>query len=359
MRAAVVGEDLTIGLRRVPKPACGPSDVRVAVEACGLCGSDLHAQRRRSWPPGLIPGHEIAGRIEAIGAKAQVEARARGLTVGDRVVVEPLRTCGRCAACAAGQDSVCPDLAITGVHRPGGFAEFVVAEPHRVYRLDGEWPASVATLVEPLAVALHAIARAALVEGERVLVIGGGTLGLLCAFAAHRTGAQVTLRARHPHQAALALALGAVRTEDARPPDARSEAVQEVAGEYAVVFETVGGRGDTLGDACRAAAPRGRVVVLGLLDRDPRFEPMVALAKELSLLWSNCYQTGVAGDPDFAHAIRLLSSHLALLAPLVSDELDLAQIDRAFARAADKHEGVTKLVVVASALSRPPRGSGE
>ena len=122
MHAAVVGDDLSIGLRTAPLPECGPGAIRVAVDACGLCGSDLHFHHARSWPAGLIPGHEITGRIDAIGDRPPPLVEERGLRVGQRVVVEPLESCGHCEFCSAGRDSICPALTLAGVSRPGGFA---------------------------------------------------------------------------------------------------------------------------------------------------------------------------------------------------------------------------------------------
>ena len=146
MRAAVVGNDRRIGLQQVPVPACGPGMIRVAVDACGLCGSDLHFHHAKSWSPGLIPGHEITGRIEAIGEGPPPLVAERGLEIGRRVVVEPLVSCGTCEFCAAGRDSICPTLALAGVSRPGGFAESVVLPALRIHPVADDLDPKVAAL---------------------------------------------------------------------------------------------------------------------------------------------------------------------------------------------------------------------
>ena len=181
MRAAVVDDAGRIGITTLPRPACPTGHVRVRVEACGVCGSDLHAARRGDWRPGLVPGHEIAGRIEALGEGVDVGGSGLPLSRETPVVVEPLATCGDCPDCRAGHDSVCASLVIRGVHAPGGFAESIVVPAARVHPIAPQLEPGVATLIEPLAVALHALDRASGVAGERVLVIGAGAIGLLSA----------------------------------------------------------------------------------------------------------------------------------------------------------------------------------
>lgn len=346
MRAAVVTDTREIAARRVPIGECGPRDLRIRVEACGVCGSDLHAQRRKSWPPDLIPGHEIAGRVDAIGAEVAEQAAERGLSLGARVVVEPLATCGVCIDCRAGRDSICPSLRIAGVHRPGGFAELVDAQPARVHLVDPTLSPVVATLIEPLAVALHALDRASgVAAGERLLVLGGGTIGLLCAFAARRAGArEVVVRARHDHQRALAELLGATATSDA----GRTIEDEGLASRFEVVIETVGGSSRTLLDAGLAARPAGRIVVLGLFDESPALDPGIALEKELTLAWSNCYGAGRAGDSDFARAARLVRDHREILDRLVTSRRKLSDIADAFERAGSQRDGEVKVVVLVS-----------
>ncbi|MCP4907554.1 MAG: alcohol dehydrogenase catalytic domain-containing protein [bacterium] len=345
MRAAVVGEDGSISSASVPIPVCGPHEVLLRVDACGLCGSDLHARRGGRWARGLIPGHEIAGRIESLGESVGKGGDGQALTSGLAVVVEPLESCSRCRACQAGRDSICPDLRIAGVHRPGGFAEFVVVPAKRVFAVDPSIDPAIATLVEPLAVALHALDRAEFRSGERVLVLGGGTIGLLCAFAARTSGAsEVVIRARYAHQRQLALDLGMARPHDA----ALSISQDGLESRFDLVIETVGGSNETLIEACQAANPGARVVVLGIFDRDPPFDPSLALQKEIGLSWGNCYQTGTMGDPDFARAARGLAEHRDSLGPLVTHRATLEGVDEAFDLAGNKAKGVGKLVVLVS-----------
>ena len=348
MRAAVVDADGRIKAGVAPDPEVGPGEVRIEIEACGLCGSDLHTYHDRSWAPGMIPGHEIAGHIESIGPGARDILRARGLEVDARVVVEPLVTCRVCFACEAGREPICPDLEIAGVHDSGGFAEYITVPADRVYPVPADVPTVAAALCEPLAVALHALDRADLQAGERVLVLGGGAIGILCAFTALRAGAgEVVVRARYDHQQARARDIAGATAYDTET----SIRDQGLESRFDLVLETVGGSSETLREGVRGIRPGGRIVILGLFDRNPPLDPLGALVKEATLLWSSVYSTqrcnGEPGPGDFERAVQILDEAWDVLRHLVTHQFPLQDIENAFASAANKHEGVGKLVVLA------------
>src|SRR5512139_2005980 len=117
MRAACIRGRDQVEVARVPVPEPGPGEVRVAVEACGICGSDLHLFHAGFFAPGSVPGHESAGRVDALGDGVH------GIATGTRVAVEPMRGCGRCAECRRGLYSICREARLHGVHLPGGLAE--------------------------------------------------------------------------------------------------------------------------------------------------------------------------------------------------------------------------------------------
>lgn len=348
MRAAVVDDDRTIRVREISRPECGPGEIRVRVDACGLCGSDLHFFHARSWDPGLIPGHEITGRIEAIGDRPPDVVARRGLGVGSAVVVEPIESCGVCVGCRAGRSSICPELRLAGVSRAGGFAEAIVMPAERIHPIAEDLEPALAALAEPLAVGLHGLERGDLGTDDRVLVLGGGTIGIVTALAARLAGArEVVVRARHPHQREFAREVAGADARDA------SETIEAdgLASGFDLVMESVGGVSETLVEAARAAAPGGRVVVLGLFDPSPPFAPFEALTKELSFHWSNCYctqanQTEAPDSSDFSRAAQILSNSRDRLAPLVTHRVPLEEIGAAFEIAGDKRRGVGKLSVV-------------
>ena len=198
MRALVYHGPHDLRVEERPEPELGPRDVRIAVEACGVCGSELHAileaQERRK--PGIVMGHEMAGVVAETGADVSA------CKVGDRVAVQPLTHCGECALCRAGRPNACERRTLYGMTwgMPGGFAERTVVTDDRVFPILDGVPFELAILGEPLAVGLHAIGRgpgasrvaqapspvatqpgaAVPHAGPRsVAVIGCGTIGLM------------------------------------------------------------------------------------------------------------------------------------------------------------------------------------
>ncbi len=160
-----------------PDPPLGPRDVRLAVRACGICGSELHAvlepqERRR---PGIVMGHEFAGEAMEVGPQV---SRVR---VGDRVAVQPLTHCGTCELCRAGRPNACPNRTLYGMTwgMPGGYAERAVVTEDRCFPIPDGVAYELAILGEPLAVALHALGRCPPAPPRTVAVIGTGTIGLL------------------------------------------------------------------------------------------------------------------------------------------------------------------------------------
>ena len=166
-----------IAIREVARPTTAPGDVLVDVHACGICGSDLHTFDGAAPLPRVCPGHEICGRI----ARESPNGDA-----GRPVVVEPIYACGVCPRCRAGEPNLCPTLELIGGRRPGGFADVVAAPLTSVHPVPSGLDLDTAVLTEPLAVAVHGVGRVASAPRGEVLVLGGGTIGLLTVFVAVR-----------------------------------------------------------------------------------------------------------------------------------------------------------------------------
>ena len=368
MRAGVYrgpGE-VAVAERALPEP--GPGEVRLRITACGLCGTDLHLVHspKPIIEPGSIMGHEMAGVVDDLGAGVS------GFEAGEPVVVEPLASCGDCDPCREGRDSICRKLELYGMRRPGGFADAVVVPAHRLYRVPGALSPSLAALAEPFAVAVHGL-RLADVPGSagalpapgaarvgapafrpatgggalegpplagRLLVLGAGAIGLAVVAVTRAWGfGHVAITARHPHQAEAAKRLGAHEVLEAGSPE-------DLTGYDAdLVVETVGGLADTMTAAGIALAPGGTICVLGVFMGLLTLDPLVLLGKEARLQWSNCYSRR-PGEADFAEAVDLLVAGGSGFDSLLTHQVPLDEIERAFEIAGDKRSGAVKVTVI-------------
>ena len=182
MKAAVFHElhkPLVIESVADPRPA--GAEILIRVGRCGICGSDLHMTEEPAFGirSGAVLGHEFAGEIVELGKEVT------GFKVGDHVAVAPLRGCGHCSSCLAGEPAWCQTMMLQG----GGYAEFALAADRQCRKLPLTTSLEDGALVEPLAVALHGVALSGLAAGARVLVMGAGPIGLGVAFWARRRGA--------------------------------------------------------------------------------------------------------------------------------------------------------------------------
>jgi len=258
----------------VPEPELADGDVLVHVRAVGICGSELHGARHPGFrKPPLIMGHEFAGTNDN----------------GDRVVINPMLSCGHCELCLGGLRQVCRERQIIGVHRAGGFAERV-AVPGSTLRPVPDWLGwDAAAMVEPAANAVHAwnIARAP--AGARAAVLGCGAIGLLCLLTALSGGAgRVDVTDLDPGRLAQASRLGA------------AAAGPGLDGEYDVIFDAVGSP-VTRAVSVRHLRPGGTAVWLGLADDAPGFDANALIRAEKRVQGSFAYS-----DEEFARAAELL-----------------------------------------------------
>ena len=301
------------GVRLVDAPRPAGDGVRVRVRGCGLCGSDL-AMLDAGFAVAGIPGHEIGGV----------------LADGTPVAVEPVVPCGRCEFCRAGDYQVCRagNAMILGVGRDGGMAEEVVVPERCLVRLPAGVPAGDACLVEPLSVAVHGLRRAAVHGAQRVVVIGGGAIGLCALAAARAAGCEVALVARHDAQKAAGARLGA------REPDGS---------EYDVAIECAGTPA-AAAEACARLRPNGTFLMLGSCWDQFTVPGLVFGAKELTIVASLMYgRTGAGRDADAAAA--LLAANPELAPTLITHRFPLEAAAEAFAVARERAKGAIKVVL--------------
>ncbi|HVN84930.1 MAG TPA: alcohol dehydrogenase catalytic domain-containing protein [Candidatus Binatia bacterium] len=338
MKAAYSSAPRSIDLRDVARPTPGAGDVIVRIRNCGVCGSDLHWYSGGWPPPSVCPGHEISGEV------AEVGAGVTGVKAGDRVAIEPLVVCGDCHACRTGNRQLCRRLRILGTMIDGGFAEYVRTPASTLFALPARLDWATAAMTEPLAVCVHAVRLAKVRLGDRVAVLGAGTIGLLSVVAARAAGAaEVLITARHPHQRTRAEALGA--RAFAATDDGTVE-LSEYAGAHPIdaVIETVGGAADTLNDAVHLVRPGGAIAVLGVFTAPVSLNALLVMMKEVRIVGSLTYSR--AGHrADFDAALDLLATQTQSVRQLITHRFPLNRIAEAFAAAADKRSGAIKVTI--------------
>lgn len=298
MQALVYTAPHAVELRDWPEPRPGYGDVLVRVRAAAICGSDLHGflGHSRIRVPPMVMGHEFAGDVVALGDGVQ------GISVGDRVTVQPLIGCGHCAYCRDGYPNVCPDRRLMGGHLQGAFAERIAAPQHLVYRLPENVSYAQAALVEPLANGVHMV-RLAPVGYQDAVVIGAGTLGLMALQACRNAGARrVAVLDTAPNRLEVARTLGADAAIDPSAGNAADAVRAAFAGARpGVVIEAVG-HTVTRRQALELVAPRGTVVLLGLAEEESALDLMSVINREVRVQGSYGSR-----DEDFRTAIDMIA----------------------------------------------------
>jgi L-idonate 5-dehydrogenase len=318
-----------------PEPQAGAGEVLVAMEAGGICGSDLHYFNHggfgsvRLREP-MILGHEVAGRIKALGAGVA------GLEVGQRVAVSPSRPCGTCKFCQNGQQNHCVNMRFYGSAMPfphiqGAFRELLVADANQCVPTTlspGE-----AAMAEPLSVVLHAAKQAGDLAGKRVLVTGCGPIGLLAVLVAKAAGA-VEIVATDIAEFTLGKAreIGATDTIDVLASPDALEPFAADKGHFDVLFEC-SGVATALASAVPVLKPGGTIVQLGL-GGDMTLPVQAMTAKELSLKGSFRFHH------EFPMAIEVMERGLIDVRPLISSTYDVAEAERAFVAAGDRSSAI-------------------
>ena len=306
-----------IGLREVDKPSAGPDDLLVRIEACGVCGTDRHILHGEfPCTPPVTLGHEFSGIVEAVGSSVS------GFAIGDRVTGNPNISCGRCQHCHAGRVNLCKNLRAIGIHRDGGFAEYVVMPQTQAFILPGDLKPTHGAFCEPLGCCLHGVDLAEIRPGASVVVLGGGVIGLLTVQLARLAGATtVILSTRQASRRALAEDLGATATVDPNAADVIDAIAGPsglVPGGVDVVFECAGVR-ETVEQSLRLTRAGGTIVIVGVMPQGMKaeFEPFDLLFRELKVQGSfvNPFTHRRAADLIASGAIeidRLISRQVTL-----------------------------------------------
>ncbi len=333
MKAVVIhsAKDLRVEEREVDALSTG--QVEVAIEAGGICGSDLHYYNHggfgtvRVREP-MILGHEVAGTIKALGAGVS------GLAVGDRVAVSPSRPCSHCEYCLKGQQNHCLNMRFYGSAMPmphiqGAFRQRLVAEAWQCHKVADGVSINEAAMAEPFAVTLHGVNRAGALTDKRVLVTGCGPIGALTIIAARAHGAREIV-ATDVMDAVLqkALEIGADRVINVADKPEELSAYSVGKGYFDVQFEASGNE-RAVRSGLEVLRPRSTVVQLGL-GGDVSIPQNLVVAKEIEMKGTFRFHE------EFGLAVDFISKRRVDLKPLLTGTFPLEEAVKAFETAGDR-----------------------
>jgi threonine dehydrogenase-like Zn-dependent dehydrogenase len=336
MRAAVTTGVGVMELADVAVPGePGPGEVIVRPQAVGICGSDFHYLLGEIGDQAVYPriqGHEVGATVESVGPDCK-----RGLNPGDPVALHPLTHCGRCYPCRIGRTNVCDNFSLIGIHEDGGFQEQLRMPEELVFPTSERRPA-IAALAEPLSIAVRAIARSSLAEGEHAVIFGAGPIGQAICVLARERGAPVLMIDPVPSR----LEIGALMGAETLPwSDDVIEAAREWAGGEGseVVFDATGAP-DAIRSGFEVAVSAGRLVMVGMSHHLVPLRVFGFVDKELDVLGVSCAQPG-----EFEEAVAFVERNGDKLENLVTQEFPLERAPEALRWAMDHPAEAMKVVI--------------
>lgn len=322
-----------------PRPEVGADEVLIRIQACGICGSDIHGadgSSGRRIPP-IIMGHEASGEIAEIGSDVS------GWQIGQRVAFDSMLFCGECVSCKEGRTNLCPDRRVIGVscddyRRDGAFAEYLSLPARVLYPIPDGLSYEEAAFGEPVAVAIHAVRQVGLRGGESALVVGAGLIGLLVVQALKAAGATLVLASDlDEKRLALAQELGA---DDAwQPAETYDKVMQATGGEGVDVVMEVVGIEPTIKQAIQCVRNGGAIGCVGNLAPSLDLPMQQVVTRELTLFGS-CGSSGEYGE-----ALSAVAAGDIRVEPLISAVAGLEDGNDWFARLQRNDEGFMKVIL--------------
>jgi 2-desacetyl-2-hydroxyethyl bacteriochlorophyllide A dehydrogenase len=297
MKAALFEKPHSLSIAQRPLRQLREGEILLRVEACGVCGTDVHIVEgtSRSSPP-VVLGHEFAGTVEDAGASHFAQ--------GQKVAVDPNIACGTCCYCRRGLIHLCENLRALGVDIDGGMAEHCIVPASQAYTLPDNFPTHASAFVEPVSCAIHGIDRANIHVGDNVAIFGGGTIGLIMLQLAKSAGAaRIFVVEPLAHKRELALRLGADEAIDPKAADVRAVIFDRTGVGTDVVIECAG-KVQTAQSSLELVRRGGTVEFFGVCSLGETFplEPNKVYFKELTI-------TGSYVNPHtFSRSIAVLAS---------------------------------------------------
>jgi (R,R)-butanediol dehydrogenase / meso-butanediol dehydrogenase / diacetyl reductase len=335
MKAVVYRGTRKIEIEDRPTAPPGYGQVAIEVAYTGICGTDLHIYHgdmdARVGPAAVI-GHEMSGRVAAVGPEVT------GWAVGQPVTVMPTRSCGGCAACKRGDSHICHAMDFLGIDSPGAMQSIWNVPADLVLALPDALPLHHAALVEPVAVAVHDVRRSGLGPDHYAVVVGGGPVGVLIALVAQHAGGRVMLVEPNPFRRSIAGQVG-IEAVDPQVDDVVTLMNERTAGAGADIAFEVSGSAAGVDTAVDVLTTRGRLVMVAIHTQPRPVNLHRFFWRELELFGARLYQRD-----DMVEAIRLVAAGAIPTTQLISGTLPVHAVDAAFA-VLERGGGVMKVLL--------------
>jgi L-iditol 2-dehydrogenase len=341
MKALLLSAYKQLDIVDMPVPQPAEDELLIRIEACGICGSDVHGydgSTGRRLPP-IVMGHEAAGLVESAGSAVA------GFRPGDRVTFDSTVYCGKCFYCLRGQANLCDNREVIGVSAPafrrmGAFAEFVTVPARIAYPLPDNLPYAHAALIEAVSVAVHAVSLTPIALDDTVVVVGAGTIGLLALQAARQAGAgRCFVLDVDDTRLELARSLGATQTFNSKNADVIPQIIQQTMGRGAdAALECVGST-IPVKLALESVRKGGAVTLVG------NVAPTIELGLQSAVTRQIRLQGSCASSGEYPACISLISRGAIQVEPLISAVAPLEDGSSWFHRLYQREPGLLKVVL--------------
>jgi len=337
MKQEVMTAPGKIEFRDIPIPKLGENDVLIKMMRIGVCGSDIHVYHGKhpytDYP--ITQGHEVSGKIEKIGSNV------KNLKTGDKVTILPQEVCNQCYSCTHGRNHICDNLKVMGFQTTGAGSEFFAIDTEKVIKLPENMTYEQGAMIEPCAVAVHAVSRGGDISGFNLLVLGAGPIGNLVGQAAKALGAKaVMITDLSDFRLGIAKAVGIDFTINPTKQNMTEEILDAFGPDKAdLIIECVGAN-ETIDVAIENARKGSAIILVGVFGDKPTVDLGFVQDRELRLIGTLMYQTN-----DYIKAIELVDNKKMILEPLMTMHFPFEDYDKAYKYIDDKKDKVMKVFI--------------
>ena len=326
-----------IEFRETPRPIAAEGQVLVRIMRIGICGSDIHVYHGKHpftrYP--VTQGHEVSGRIEAVGSGVE------GLSVGQKVTIEPQVCCGHCYPCTHGKYNLCEELKVMGFQTTGTASEYFAVDAAKVTPLPETMSYDEGAMIEPLAVTVHAAKRFPELKGARVAILGCGPIGILLMQSCKALGAaSVLVTDVSDYRLSVARSVGADYAVNTGETDMEQALRDAFGSDKADVIYDCAGSDITMGQAIRCARKGSTIVLVAVFSKMASVDRAVLNDHELELNTSMMYR-----HEDYVDAIRLVSEGKVQLRPLMSRHFAFRDYLEAYQYIDENREMTMKVII--------------